>query len=417
MRDRFIVKKEYLLCFLFPPLSLPIAIKGFRSNFKDWRGYAFLLAIFLATVAYCYTPVKDNPDIVRYFEWAETLGTMPFGEAVTYVLKGEKNLYLLNAFLWLGGKLGDVHLIPALSIFIVYYICFYITCYVAEKEGTPSKYVCWYIVFAIVTLNFYALTNNVRNVLGFCVIGYAFFREIYQRKKDVWTIILYIAPLFLHSSCLVIILIRLMLLIPGTYKVIFAAAAAFVMPITDFLYSHLSWIPSGNAIGQIVRMAVAKAYIFYRNERDAWAIAVSNSGSQRLAKIIYIALAMLICLAIYFYPSYGRRKGEEKRKASMSNFIFYIGIVTIACAPMPMPEYWRFVSVLIVMGGAVIPPIYIRRRQASGVFSLATFVCSPICLALWVRSIIKCEILDLIFKPFVMNPLVILIKDLLNMLS
>lgn len=410
MRNK--VKRKYLLCFLFPPISLPVAITGIRYNLKNWRAYAFLLALFFAAVAYCYTPVNDNPDIVRYFKWAQTLGAMPFGEAVTYALKGEKNLYLINAFLWLGGKLGDVHLIPALSVFIVYYICFYITCYVAEKEGTPSKYVCWYIVFAIVTLNFYSLINNVRNVLGFCIIGYAFFREIYQKKRDIWTVVLYIAPLFLHSSCVVIILIRLILLIPGTYKIIFAAAAAFVMPITDFLYTHLNWITSDTSIGQIIQMAIKKAYSYYRNDTSAWSIAVSNSGSHKLAKVMYIIVAVLLCLSTYAYQY--KHKNNSRQSIKMRDFVFYIGIVTVACAPMPMPEYWRFVSLLIVMGGAVIPPLYARRFKGSGVFALATFACSPFCLALWVRSIIKCEILDLIYKPFVMNPLVILIKDLFN---
>lgn len=410
------MNREFFLCFLCPPLSLPAAIKGIRSSLKSWRAYVFLLALFLATVAYCYTPVVDEPDIIRYFEWAEILGKMPFGEAVTYVFKGERHLYVLNAFLWFGGKLGDLHLIPALSIFIIYYICFYITCFVAEKEGTPSKYVCWYIVFATATLNFYGLTNNVRNVLGFCIIGYAFFREIYKEKRDLWTIVLYTIPLFLHSSCFVIILIRLILLIPGTYKIPFAGAATLVVPITGFLYSHINWFSSGNIISQVIKMAIAKAYIYYRNDAAEWAVAVANSGSHKLSRIVYIILSVLMCLAIYFYQLHGKQKKKRAKNTTMGEFVFYVGIITIACAPMPMPEYWRFVSLLIVMGGTVIPPLYMRRCKASGVFALTTFICSPICLALWVRNIMQCEILNLIFKPFVMNPIIIFLKDLLNVI-
>lgn len=410
----------YLLAFFCPALALPISLFGIRNNFKNWKKYIFLLAIFCAVVAYSYTPVKNEPDIVRYFEWAEVLGKMSLPDALMYQVKGESNLYLLNFLLWIGGKSGDLHIIPAISVFFVYYIFLYITCDAAASEGISSKYVLRYVLFVLLTLDFYSITNNVRNVSGFCIVGLAVYRDLYQGKRNIGTILLYIVPCFLHPSVLLLVLLRLFLLIPGNYKIIFLFLASQVIKITELLYGVFVNITSNNIVVSLVKNLIVKAYWYYRNEESAWAIAVANSGSHQLAKVIYIALAVVMCVSIYLY----QRKGSvvdnngltERGQKKYIDYVFYIGVVTIACAPMPMPEYWRFVSALIVLAGPVMLPILKSGKTIYSLLGQTIYLFTPIACALWVRQLVKSEIIELLLYPFIMNPVVILLKDLINLI-
>lgn len=408
----------FVMMFCFPVLGLVVSLYSIRKSFKNWKTYIFFLALFCATVAYSYTPVKNNSDIIRYFEWAETLGKLSLSEAFSYQIRGESKLYFLNILLWAGGKLGDVHIIPAVSVFIVYYICFYITCDAAYKNNIPSKYGFFYIVFSLLTLNFYAITNNIRNVLGFCIVGMAVYRDLLQKKRNIKTWLLYILPLFLHPSVLVLVLLRLFLLIPGNYKILLLLLVSQVMKITELLYGILFNVSSNNLIISLVKNMVIKAYWYYRNHEGEWAIAVANSGSQQLAKIIYISLAIVICIVIYLYQS--RKKTVDKKHfvesglKKYTDYVFYIGIITIACAPMPMPEYWRFASILIALAGPIMVLVFESKKAIYSLLGKSVFIFTPVACALWVRELLKCELFELFIYPFFMNPFVILIKNLLN---
>ena len=269
-------------------------------------------------------------------------------------------------------------------------------------------------------MNYYAITNNVRNVLAFCLIGLAIFRDLYQGKHDWKTFLLYLMPITLHQSSIVMILLRLVLLLPGNYKVVSILVASLIMPITDILYKvTASWASSGNLILSIVRNMLYKAYWFYRNHNSEWAIAVANSGSHRLAKAVYITMAVILCLAIYIYQKRLCKQDQEYLNSSRkkyTEFVFYIGVLTIACAPMPMPEYWRFASAFLALGGGVFVSIYAKHGTFPYRLSKIVYILTPICLALWVIEFIKCDWGELVFGALCMNPVLVAIKDIIRLL-
>ena len=408
-----------IIAFLFPILSLPFSLDSIRKDFGNWKIYIFLLSSFLAALAYGYTPVNNRPDLVSYFSMAEVLGEMPFLDAVSSSIKGEEYLYLLNILLWIGGKF-DLHLIPAISVFLVYYICFYITCDFAISEGFESKCVFAYIVFCIVTINYYGIVNNVRNILAFCLVGLAVYRDLYKNKLDIGTILLYLLPITLHRSAIIFLLLRFIILIPGIYKFFLIFIAVEVLPLTAFLYSHINVFSNSNWLTSIIRTIIYKSYWFYRNYESSWAITVSQSGSQSLSKIVYIFLAVVDCIVISMIQ---KTELSNKETETLSNtkglskygdFCFCVGIVTIACAPMPMPEYWRFVSALIALSGPLLLFAIREKKQLYSQFYKLTYLVSPVALVLWVRELIRCDYGELIIGVLFMNPLFIVFKDIVD---
>ena len=133
---------------LLPAIALPISFYGIKHNFKNWRIYIFIIAVFLSMVAYSYTPVKNEPDIIRYFEWAEQLADMSFREALFSSVNGQTEIFVMNLLLWLGGKSGDVHLIPAVSVFFcIFYLLLHHMLYGGKREYFSQKcpqlyYIC-----------------------------------------------------------------------------------------------------------------------------------------------------------------------------------------------------------------------------------------------------------------------------------
>ena len=105
---------------------------------------------------------------------------------------------------------------------------------------------------------------------------------------------------------------------------------------------------------------------------------------------------------------------NTKGLSKYGDFCFCVGIVTIACAPMPMPEYWRFVSALIALSGPLLLFAIREKKQLYSQFYKLTYLVSPVALVLWVRELIRCDYGELIIGVLFMNPLFIVFKDIVD---
>lgn len=414
-----------LISFFFPPAGI---VMGYWSVYKykfNWKTIAFCFALFMAAIAYAYVPYGD-PDLVRYFDYVDQLKGLSFGDAIGRGMRGESNLTVFAAICWLVGKIGDSHLLPAVTVFVIYYIGIYVTCIIAEDLKVSKNTLAAYITFILLCPNFYAIMNNIRNVFCFCIVGMAVFRDCYQKKRDIWTLLMYVVPIFIHPSSLVMILLRFLIVMTGRFKVISFLLILGVKPAIDFLYSLVGYIPNSSVFTLAVRDAIVRAYRYFNDTNSVWGLIVQNSGSQRAMRYLYITLAIVICINAAVLSrkklwdriafDAGIDKYERKIKR-MVDYAFTIGLMTIACAPMLTPEYWRFVSALIMFSGAI---FFVNKKCFSGTiigylnYSIFLFVIP--CMLLWMRELRTSDLTVLLLQPFIGSPLIVALKDIVNML-
>lgn len=414
-----------LLTVLCPPIGIIAGYWKLFENKVNWKSCAFCLALFMAAFAYCYVPYGE-PDLVRYFDYVNQIKDLPFLEAIGHGMRGESNLVLFAAFCWFIGQTGDLHLLPAITVFVIYYIGIYVTCVISEDLKISKKILASYITFIILCPNFYAIINNIRNVFSFAIIGFAVFRDCYQKKINALTILMYVIPIFIHPSSVVMILIRFLILLTGKFKTISFLLIFAIKPMVDLAYSMIGLIPGTSLLSGAIRDAIARAYRYFNDTSSTWGLIVQNSGSQRLMKIFYITLAVVICINAVIIS---RKNILEKIKDNtevqnydlkikkMIDYAFSIGLLTISCAPMLTPEYWRFVSALILFSGGIyfVGKKYINEGILC-LFNESIFVFILPCVILWIRELQKAHLETLLFKPFVSSPIIVLFIDIINLL-
>ncbi|MBQ9131938.1 MAG: EpsG family protein [Clostridia bacterium] len=412
---------------LIPPTGLPLGLYGLFKNPAQWRKYVFCLALALASFAYCYIPL-GAPDLVRYFQFVEETTRMSFQEVLKYGIRGESNLYIFSIVMWVIGKIGDPHLLPAISTFLVYYIGFYVTCKVGIDMECSGKPIAWYVIFLMMALNYYSIINNVRNVLAFCLIGFAIFRDCYQKKRNVWTYILYIIPLFLHQSAISILLLRLAVQLTKKLKIVAIICVVMLKPLLGLMFPIAQGMSQSNVIISLIKNLLIKSYRYFYDTDSEWGLIVQESGSYQLLKLIYIFAAVVVCMMAYVLSKklFNRNMeipsdvcdGNQGLFGKYLDFVFCLGLLTISCAPMLAPEYWRFASVMLCFSGIlyfwgtkISPP-----RTATHYLSHCIFLIAPIGLMLWVREMQKSELYELLVHPFFSSPIIIVIRDLAGLI-
>ena len=335
--------------------------------------------------------------------------------------RGSNNLFVFTFFCWMAGKVGDPHIIPAISTFLVYYIGFYVTCQMGADLACKESKIIEYILFTLLALNCYAIINNVRNVLAFCLIGFATFRDCYQKKRTPWTYLLYIFPLFLHESAILILILRFVMLLSGKIKAFFFVAVAFIFPILDWLNSVIPRLTGNSALTRMIRKFITKAYWYFNDSSSSWGLLVQKSTSFRMERFANIALAFIFCFLSFYLsekkiiPITPERNEKQVDKIySIMDYSFYLGVFTIACIPMLTPEYWRFFTAMTTFAGGIYltssnwAPKYVRFLHK--IIFLFAFLCAVI----WARGLLNSELNSLFLKPFISSPVLIFVNDVLN---
>lgn len=406
-----------IIACLIPPLGFPLGLIGIRRDSKCWKIYIFCLSVAIASVAYAYVPTGAS-DLTRYIENFEEFGKKTFIDAITYSGSTQgglgKGLFVLYAFYWVVGRIGDYHLAAAFTTFVVYYVALYITCDFGVREHMSSRYMLRYIVFILLVLNLYAITNNIRNIFAFALVCLAVYRDCYQRRRNLWTILLYIIPVFFHTSAILFILLRGVLLLNSKWTWGISVLLLCTTTIVNILHSWIGGMSSSNYIFSMFIYAVQKAYTFFNDTSSTWGLIVQNSGSQKLARIAYISIAVVYCVVI-MCDLYNKKCKSNVQGNTVMRFNLYSGLLTISCAQMLTPEYWRFASAMVISGGvSYLSVIKHPKGRVEQLLMHFVILIIPICTSLWMRDLINsCEWIKLLYKPFLSSPVFILIYNII----
>ena len=87
---------------------------------------------------------------------------------------------------------------------------FYVLFDMIERSNRKFK-VSEVFMLAIISIGIispYSIIGNVRCVLAYVLISFAIYRDLVQKKRNILTLLLFFLPIYLHSSAIIVVLIR-----------------------------------------------------------------------------------------------------------------------------------------------------------------------------------------------------------------
>lgn len=289
----------------------------------------YILSIFI--VSFVHTP---SGDLARYFLiLQDTKGTSlgSFNNAIV-----GKELFVANSVFWIIGNIGIYHLLPAISTITVYGIGTYIINDISRRFN-GSRQAAVLLVFQFMQLPLFSIIENVRNICAFSIIILAVYKDLIQNKKNIYTLILYITPCFIHSSAYLFILLRILLPLIKKVMFILPILPLFIKKIIEFLYSYSDKLPL------LIGNSFVRAYQYINSYNDTWGIFVSNSKYFRIQRMVIMFVS--ICLIIIFYII--RLKSNSKLNA-FCYFTFTLLIAVLSSNVFIQPHYWRYYSAVVL---------------------------------------------------------------------
>lgn len=334
---------------LIPFGVLPFIIVGYANiNRKNKIIVCSLLALLFGIAGFWFINPATDPDLVRYLKILSLYKDKNIFESFNLAYD---NLYAVDVYFHIIAQLGNPQLLPAISVFIFYFIVFYIVGDFKIRLNVSNKDFIIYTLFVITAVNFCSIVNGIRWPLTSAIFLLAFYREIVQNKKNAFTWILYIIALFFHFSTLVFFALRLILFIRNKKVIIAIGISTTFIPyiIGTFSSRLLGFTSSLGFINQIVYF-FNRANMYFKWNGGSWADIVRNSRYYQLESMFYY-LIVFIFFVIFVYLN----KRRKSRKFIYKNiwkkediFTFYLMIITVISFTMSAHTYIRFVTPLIV---------------------------------------------------------------------
>lgn len=390
-----------LVCIaLLLPFPVVAAAFSWRCLIRYPFNWKFFLVLFIYSVfvfSYIITPAYEN-DLTRYFQIIDSIRNLSLGGAAAKMNDG---LPVENLLFWIVARIGDNHLLPAVSTSVVYGITAYVTLDYAQNEGFLED--AWLVLLLqVLQYSFFSITNNVRNVFTFSIVVLAVYRDLYKKKKDVLTILLYLLPCFMHKTGAVILMLRIMVRFVKKALPLVIGIILFLPSVIIFLYSNRSRITMGGVVGRLLRKIVSSAYNYLSGTTD-YADTVSGSTGQALIRMIVMLTILILGVLCYLY--------NNTCQSGLNTFCFLLCAVVLATNVFKTPAYWRFAAAAVI---ASPPAVFwaVRHRDhmirlvLTGYYGLA--VCRFLLDVLFARS--RINFVDFLASSFTSNAYTITAK-------
>ena len=360
----------------------------------------------VALLAYNFIPDASS-DLTRYFELLDYYSTMSIREAIEATSNG---LYVMTFLMWAISKTGCYGLMPMMTASAVYGVGAYITCDFAEQKG-QCKMIPMLLLIQFFFLPLTNIFNNVRNVFAFALIILAVYRDIIKQKRNLLTIILYIAPIFMHTSAIVLVILRFIAPFVKQLKELFLVGVFFVSSLISYAINHISLV----SWSRILTNAILKSERYSSDAylETAWGAKVAGSLYFRLCYLMTMFFAVLIII-LYFRILRSSELSEIRTDKNMQitgaehprgtilqwtikalqahetvfiNYGFLIAITVLGCSVFNAPHYWRFAVALTLPLGAMLVVVMERYGDMEIILYRLLVGVAVISLFLWLWRI------------------------------
>lgn len=352
-----------------------------KENNLDLRRFALPLGCIFGLFGYSIRYSATSNDLLRYYDHVESIGGASYLDVVSSSGDG---LFVRDALFYFVNRCQNVHVLPFIVGLIIYSIVFYVLFDMVHRSKKRLRVgeIFLMAVIAVGLISPCIIIGNVRCVLAFVLVVFAAYRDMVQKKKNIVTLLLYLLPLWLHSSAVVIIIIRLLsTLFRRIRKMKWTMLSiVFLFPlIVDFCNTHLVGILSG-PIGNILDTAIQRAYFYLHWDSGGWASQVDGSIHSTLIKIfgtIFILLFLFILLKRC--PKSASTSSDQLLNNPMICFLFLVSIFALGCLHIKTGAFWRFESIVVLFSPIVfVEAINLDESYKRLMYIVATYICVPL---------------------------------------
>lgn len=238
-----------ILFIISPILSMPVVLLGLFLEKKHKRYYCFLLSVMIGIICYYIVPNRGM-DISRYYEYLDEIRYLPITEA----LKGisSQTEIITNLFFYVISQLNNNSLVVFFSSLIYYNILFYIIIDYCKIKDLTNKQINMIIIYAMITIWIIPNILGIRYAISMVVFLLAIYLDMVKQKKNIIYKLLYILPILIHSSTILFLIMRLILLISNRKtKILIIAIIVLISATPDFIFTLTQNLPGANIVESV----------------------------------------------------------------------------------------------------------------------------------------------------------------------
>lgn len=282
-----------------------------RKHIK-WLFWALVLA--LSVMAFFMVPYETD-DICNYFDHLSSLRKGGFKLLRRCIENGTNNwdsLPVCGFYFYFISRFPDNGMLPATTIFLAYGSMFWVLWKAAQRYEVNKWYLFLSSFFILSTYWFYDICSGVRNGLAFTLFCFFAYAELVEKKNRVLCWLGYVAMCMLHSSGILMMMIRIVLLFSGKKNSKLMSVFVFMAMIV------------GGAVVPRLGDVLNIEYLQLISEKAERATATSgfSTGTQYLVNLTVFVVGILI----FFYAAYAIKKQTEKY-GDFSGYINFVRLV------------------------------------------------------------------------------------------
>lgn len=391
-----------IIWMLFSPiLGIPWLCLGLylsRNKKKINKGYAVPFAILFGTFGYSMRFIGE-PDLMRYYAMIEGMQ----GQTLLFIMSRNRDrLYLRDVLFYFVSKTGNNNILAYIVGFFCYLIIFYVffdtvNHYKTEFKHNSSIHIFWIGLIMVSVIEPMLIISNVRCVFSYILVSFAAYREWIQKKRNWFTILLYILPIGLHTSTVIVVITRLGVPIFKKYSKKFVLVVFFVPILIRMAYEIFRRIEISHIAFQYIRNAVNKAYYFLNWTEGGWADEVENSLSNRVLRIYGTFFLIMI---IIFYHVIKKNKIEVLNE-KFNNFLYIIAILALGTLSIKTGVFWRFEAIVVVFSPFILLPVAAYGGKNHRVMLFVLYLSAGIMLAVNLVHMCRNMIMDELLVEYI----------------
>ena len=277
-----------LFCAIYPLVP--------RKHIK-WLFIALVLA--LSIMAFFAVP-KDTDDLYNYFRTLAKLRRGGFKCLRRMIENGEEHwdsLPVCGFYFYLISLFPDNGMLPAVTIFLAYGSMFWVLWRASQRYEVNKWYLFVASFFILSTDWFYEICSGIRNGLTFTLFCFFAYVELVEKKWRPACWVGYVAMCLMHSSGILMMMVRLALLVSGRKgSKLTSVLIFFVMIVGGAIMPHLGEI-TGIEYFQLLSQKAERA--------------VSTAGTYSNTQYIVNISVYVISFLLFLFCSYVMNKLEK----------------------------------------------------------------------------------------------------------
>ena len=347
-----------LITFIYPALGALIILCYVFKNWnkiqqKDLNKFIFPLSMIFGIYGYSMFFNGKESDLTRYYESIIQMNGLSLK---TILFNDTEFLYTKDILFYFVNLTRNVNILSFIVGFIIYGIVFYVLFDMIKRSNKKFKIYEIFLlgVISVGIISPYSIIGNVRCVLAYSIISFAIYRELVQDKKNILTYLLYIIPIGLHSSAIIIIVIRIISSLFKSLNKIAIIVALMLPTIIDFIYAHVRF--GFGTIGNILNNAINKSYYYLHWTEGGWASEIESSVSNVFFRFVGFIFLISIIYIVLFSKNKKNNNDKLANKDPMINYLLFVAIIALGTLSIKTGAFWRFESIVVLFS----PVIFVK---------------------------------------------------------